>query len=82
MALYSEAFGPMTFADRARTIAVRLLAIRESRRIKKEGTVMRQPPTNRIAYPERAKKLAAKSCSMTIAPPVKQPEMESSTWSA
>ncbi len=44
MALYDEAFGPMTIPDRVKSAAVRLLAIRESRRAKKEGTIMRQPP--------------------------------------
>jgi radical SAM superfamily enzyme YgiQ (UPF0313 family) len=76
MALYDEAFGPMTILDRVKSAAVRLLAIRESRRMKKEGTIMRQPPTNRIIYPDRTLSLAKKSCTAEIAPIAKQPEME------
>ncbi len=76
MALYNEAFGPMTIPDRVKSAAVRLLAMRESRRVKKEGTVMRQPPTNRIVYPDRTLSLAEKGCTAEIVPVAKQPEME------
>ncbi len=76
MALYDEAFGPMTIPDRVRSAAVRLLAIRESRRMKREGTIMRQPPTNRIVYPDRTLSPARKGCTAGIAPIAKQPEME------
>lgn len=58
MALYHEAFGPMTLLERAKSFAVRLLAARENRRIKKEGTIMRQPSTIRLAYPDRSFALA------------------------
>jgi hypothetical protein len=53
MALYVKTFGPMSLADRLKSFAVRMLAIRENYRIKKEGTVLRQPPTNRVEYPDR-----------------------------
>jgi hypothetical protein len=76
MALYRDAFGPMTFVERAKSIAVRLFALRESHRMSRDGAVMRQPPTNRVAYPERALKLAPGDCGVSIAPIGKQPEME------
>jgi hypothetical protein len=76
MAMYNDAFGPMTVMERAKSIAVRILALRESRRIRKEGTVMRQPPTNRISYPDRSVKLAPGNSTVAIAPIGKQPEME------
>jgi len=76
MALYDEAFGPMTIPDRVKSAAVRLLAIRESRRMKKQGTIMRQPPTNRIIYPDRTLSPAKKACTAEIASIAKQPEME------
>jgi hypothetical protein len=76
MALYQEAFGPMTLLDHAKSFAVRLLAIRESRRIRKEGTVMRQPPTNRVAYPQRTLRPAMQNGLVTIAPIGKQAETE------
>jgi radical SAM superfamily enzyme YgiQ (UPF0313 family) len=76
IALYDEAFGPMTMLDRVKSAAVRLLAIRESRRMRKEGTIMRQPPTNRITYPDRTLSLARKACTSEIAHVAKQPEME------
>ena len=53
MAMYREAFGPMSLTDRLKAMAVRVFALRESRRIRKEGVVMRQPPTRRVTYPER-----------------------------
>jgi len=77
--LYDEAFGPMTILDRMKSTAVRLLAIRGSSRMKKEGTVMRQPPTNRIVYPDRTLSPAKKACTAEIAPIAKQPEMEAAT---
>jgi hypothetical protein len=76
MALYQETFGPMTFSDRAKSFAVRLYAMRESRRMKQEGTVMRQPPTNRITYSDRSLEIARKECPVAIAPIVNQPEAE------
>ncbi len=79
MALYNEAFGPMTLLERVKSIAVRLLAIRESRRMKREGTVMRQPPTNRITYPDRAHKCAAEDYLPTSSTIAEQPEMEEVT---
>jgi radical SAM superfamily enzyme YgiQ (UPF0313 family) len=78
MALYHEAFGPMTIPERLKSIAVRLFAIRESYRLRKEGTIMRQPPTNRVAYPDRVLKNATEDCAEAIFPIVKQPEMEAS----
>jgi radical SAM superfamily enzyme YgiQ (UPF0313 family) len=81
MAMYHDAFGPMSFGDRAKSLAVRLLALRESRRMRKEGTVMRQPPTNRMAYPERSLKPVAGDCAEPIAPIGKQPEMEANIQS-
>jgi hypothetical protein len=53
MALYDEAFGAMTVIDRIKSITVRILAARENYRLKKEGSIMRQPPTNRVTYPDR-----------------------------
>jgi hypothetical protein len=76
MALYHDAFGPMTILERAKSLAVRLLAIRESRRIRKEGAILRQPHTNRITYPDRSLKLDTGDCAEAITPIVKQPEME------
>ena len=76
MRLYNETFGPMTFPDRMKSLAVRLLAIRENRRIKNEGTVMRQPPTNRIAYPDRSIEAPAEDYLKTRASISNQPEME------
>jgi len=72
MALYHEAFGPMTILERMKSAAVRLLAIRESLRTKKAGTIMRQPPTNRIAYPDRKLDLAKKAYRLATAPMAKQ----------
>jgi radical SAM superfamily enzyme YgiQ (UPF0313 family) len=76
MRLYSETFGPMTFPDRMKSLAVRLLAIRENHRIKNEGTVMRQPPTNRIAYPDRSIESPAEDYLKNRASISNQPEME------
>jgi len=76
MALYDEAFGPMTIPDRVKSAAVRLLAIRESCRMRKEGTIMRQPPTNRMVYPDRTLSVVRKTCTADIASIAKQPEME------
>jgi hypothetical protein len=76
MDLYQEAFGPMTLLDRAKSIAVRLFAIRESQRIRKEGSVLRQPPTNRATYPDRKIKCATERSSLTGATIAKQPEIE------
>jgi hypothetical protein len=76
MRLYSETFGPMTFSDRMKSLIVRLLSIRESRRIKNEGTVMRQPPTNRIAYPDRSIEAPAEDYLKNRASISNQPEME------
>ncbi len=53
MALYKKAFGPMTITERLQSLTVRLFAIRENFRIKRGGTVLRQPPTNRVEYPDR-----------------------------
>jgi hypothetical protein len=76
MALYREAFGPMTFPERAKSFAVRLFAKRECRRMRKEGTIMRQPPTNRITYPDRSLKPAMEVCPEAIAPFDKPAETE------
>jgi radical SAM superfamily enzyme YgiQ (UPF0313 family) len=53
MDLYKKAFGPMTIIERLKSAAVRICAIRENKKIKKHGTYMRQPATNRVLYPER-----------------------------
>jgi hypothetical protein len=76
IALYEEAFGPMTIPERIKSVGLRLLAIRESRRMKKEGTIMRQPPTNRISYPDRTLNAARKDCPLAVASIAKQAEME------
>jgi hypothetical protein len=51
--LYKKAFGPMTVSERIKSLVVRIYAIREKHKIRKEGVVMRQPPTNRVTYPDR-----------------------------
>jgi hypothetical protein len=79
MAVYNEAFGPMTIADRVKSAAVRLLAIRESLRLKREGAIMRQPPTNRITYPDRTLSPAKKTSIAETSPITEQPEMETAT---
>jgi hypothetical protein len=76
MVLYDQAFGPMTISDRVKSAAVRLLAIRESLRMKKEGTVMRQPPTSRVLYPDRTLSPAEEAQTTDIAPISKRAEME------
>jgi radical SAM superfamily enzyme YgiQ (UPF0313 family) len=76
MALYHDTFGPMTPLERMKSLAVRLLAIRESRRTKREGTVMRQPPTNRVRYPERPLKRATEDVPLKGAAIAGPPEVE------
>ncbi len=76
MALYREAFGPMSLSDRLKSVAVRLFAIRESRRIRKEGSIMRQPPTNRVAYPDRTDTCASEDYLKSRTSISAQPEME------
>ena len=76
MALYHDAFGPMAFPERAKSFAVRLLAVREGLRMRKEGVVMRQPPTNRITYRDKTVKLGRGDCAVAIPPIVRQSEME------
>jgi len=76
MALYDEAFGPMTISDRVKSAAVRLLALRETRRIKKEGPIMRQPPAKRVLYPDRTLSPVKEACAEEIVPIAEQPEME------
>ena len=76
MALYNETFGPMTLMDRLKSIAVRLFAIRENRRLLREGTVLRQPPTNRVAYPDRSDECASEDYLKNPATLPRQPEME------
>jgi radical SAM superfamily enzyme YgiQ (UPF0313 family) len=73
MALYDEAFGSMSIPDRLRSAAVRLFAIRESRRLKREGTIMRQPPTNRVTYPDRTLSPAREQSKVEM-PAKEQPE--------
>jgi len=76
IALYDEAFGKMPLLERIKSIAVRALAIRENLRIKREGTVMRQPPTNRVTYPGKVPKYLpseqAEHTQMEHAQPVSQ----------
>jgi hypothetical protein len=53
IALYDQVFGQMTLADRMKSVTVRMLAIFENRRILRDGTTLRQPPTHRIEYSDR-----------------------------
>ena len=54
MALYIKVFGTMTLTERMKSGAVQLLAIRERHIMRRDGgTIMRQPPTNRVSYPDR-----------------------------
>jgi hypothetical protein len=78
MALYTEIFGPMTIQERLKSIAVRIFAFRENRRLKNKGTILRQPPTDRTTYPDRALKIAKENCTAAAVPIIKQPEMETS----
>jgi hypothetical protein len=75
MALHDQAFGPMPLLERAKSVAVRILAARESRRIMKEGVVMRQPPTNRVTYPDRSSPCLNEDYLMAGASIASQPEM-------
>jgi hypothetical protein len=81
MALYRDTFGPMTIMERAKSIAVRLLAIRESLRMRKEGTIMRQPPTHRLTYPDRSLKLSKGGYPVSIASISNPREMEATVRS-
>ncbi len=74
--LYEKTFGPMTLAERLKSAAVRVLAVAESLRIKKNGVVMRQPPTNRVVYPDRKLEIQTDECLLNIAKPAEQLEME------
>jgi hypothetical protein len=77
MALYNQTFGPMTVLERLESFAVRLLAIRENRRLKRDGTTLRQPPTNRITYPDRTLAKRPGEDYLLAGPgPAKQPELE------
>jgi len=76
MALYNEAFGPMTFSERLKSLTVRLLAVRENRRIKKDGVIMRQPPTNRTSYPDRSVKAPGEDYLLEKTAIASRPEME------
>jgi radical SAM superfamily enzyme YgiQ (UPF0313 family) len=76
MALYNEAFGPMTFSERIKSLTVRLLAVRENRRMKKEGVIMRQPPTNRTSYPDRSATSAGEDYLPAKPVIASSPEME------
>jgi radical SAM superfamily enzyme YgiQ (UPF0313 family) len=76
IALYNESFGPMKLSDRLKSIAVRFFAARESRRIAREGTVLRQPPTNRVSYPDRAETCQSEGYLKNAAAVTQQPEME------
>lgn len=51
--MYRRVFGPMSVADRARSVCVGVLARLEQRRIHRDGAVLRQPPSRRILYPDR-----------------------------
>ena len=63
MTLYNEVFGTMTLTERMKSVAVRLLAIRERRRMRREGgVIMRQPPTDRVSYPDRRFSAGRKKC--------------------
>jgi radical SAM superfamily enzyme YgiQ (UPF0313 family) len=76
MGLYNEAFGPMTFSERMQSVAVRLLAVRESRRIRKEGVIMRQPPTKRVTYASRSAESPNEGYLLAKAAISNRPEME------
>ena len=76
MALYNEAFGPMTFSERMKSLTVRLLAVRENRRMKKDGVIMRQPPTNRTTYPDRSVKAPGEDYLLEKTAIASRPEME------
>jgi hypothetical protein len=77
IALYTKTFGPMTIPERLKSFAVRALAIRENYRIKRNGNTLRQPPTNRITYPDRALiQLPNEEYLFRESPSSKQPELE------
>jgi hypothetical protein len=76
MALYNEAFGPMTFSERVKSLTVRLLALRENHRMKKDGVIMRQPPTNRTTYPDRSVKSPGEDYLLEKTAIASRPEME------
>jgi hypothetical protein len=76
IALYNETFGPMKLSERFKSIAVRFFAARENRRIAREGNVLRQPPTNRVSYPERADTCQSEGYLKNATPVSQQPEME------
>jgi hypothetical protein len=77
IALYDNTFGPMTVSERLKSFAVRALAVRENYRIKKNGTTLRQPPTNRITYPDRTLiQRPNEEFLFGESPTAKQPELE------
>ena len=51
--LFDKAFGPPTIGERVFTSLVSILAVIEKFRAGKSGSVMRQPFTNRVTYPDR-----------------------------
>ncbi len=53
--LYNEVFGKPTLKDRAMEAAVKIFAVIENLRYKKNGVVMRQPGTNKVEYPDRSR---------------------------
>jgi hypothetical protein len=74
--MYEKTFGPMTFVERLKSAVVRAFAVIEHLRIKKHGIVMRQPPTNRVIYPDRTLEIQSNEYLSNIAEPAKQLEME------
>jgi hypothetical protein len=76
MRMYEKTFGSMPFMERLKSAVVRAMAVLEHSRIKKQGVVMRQPPTNRVTYPDRMHEMPATEYSSTIVEPANQLEME------
>jgi len=76
MMLYEKAFGPMPFMERLKSTAVRALAVIEHRRIKKHGVVMRQPPTKRTVYRDRASEVSNTNYLPAISEPADQLQLE------
>jgi hypothetical protein len=74
--MYEKTFGSMPFMERLKSAAVRAMAVLEHHRIKRQGIVMRQPPTNRIIYPDRMLEMPANEYSSTIVESANQLELE------
>jgi radical SAM superfamily enzyme YgiQ (UPF0313 family) len=80
MEMYNQAFGGIALSDWLKSVTVRFFAVRESRRMAREGTIMRQPPTNRVAYPDRTDTCPSEGYLKNRAAVVSaQPEMETAS---